>query len=281
MNEAAFSVEVQGDWLAGPWRTPCNNARHEAGTIHDDATAQAHGYRSGTVAGSIHMEQFAPLLLHALGPGWLERGALSLWFRAPSVDSEPVRALVQAQGTQRRVRMLTAQGLEVLEGSASATLDSHGAVRQHLAQSLPGAAPRMLAQVPVGWAVHGLPTRVAQAAIERRRHLLTEAVGDGVPLSAAVHAMRVYEPLLPLQLGAAVGLFGAIEWQWLAGPMKAEHNYLVDARVLDVGDSPRSEMLWCETTLRDAALGHAVARMLMLSRLLKASSPLWTETPAS
>jgi hypothetical protein len=286
MNALPFHVEPLDGWLCGPWRQPCNNASHEAGTIHDDHTAQALGLRGGTVAGSIHMEQFVPLLVHAFGDTWQQRGSMSLWFRAPTVDREPVRAMIdRGSGPQRSpqcsLRMLTRDDLEVLEGSATAALDTMGAVRQRMVALREGAPPRLLARVPVDWHASALPTSVPQADIDRRLPLLTEGDGRSVPMSAAVHAMRVYEPLLPIDALAAVGLFGAIEWQWHAGPMHAEHDYLVDAAVLAISDSPRSEMLWVESTLRDAASGQRVATMLMLSRLLKASSPLWNETNPS
>jgi hypothetical protein len=285
MNRAPFAVVAEAGWLCGPWRQPSNNSSHEAGTIHDDATAQSFGYRRGTVAGSIHMEQFVPLLQHALGNAWQQRGSMSLWFRAPSVDLEPVRAMIDAgSAPQRRLRLCTAQGLTVLEGTATAGPDAMGAVRQRLAQMRPGAPPRVLAPLPLDWRVSALPTRVPQADIERRAALLTEGDAQSVPMSAAVHAMRVFEPLLPIDMQGVVGLFGAIEWQWHAGPLQAEHDYFVDAAVLATGDSPRSEMLWTESTLRDpagAAGGRVVATMLMLSRLLKASSPLWNEKSPS
>src|SRR5580700_3440024 len=80
--------------LTGPVRTPRNLSAHATGSIHDDATATALGFRGGTVAGSIHMDQFPPLLLAAFGPRWFETGSLSLYFRHATTDGEPVRALL-------------------------------------------------------------------------------------------------------------------------------------------------------------------------------------------
>ena len=59
-------VERNGQ-LIGPYRRPRNLAQMQKGSIHDDATATKLGFRGGTVAGSIHMEQFPPILLRALG----------------------------------------------------------------------------------------------------------------------------------------------------------------------------------------------------------------------
>jgi hypothetical protein len=286
-----FTATEEAGWLVGPWRRPTNNSSHEAGTIHDDATARAHGFRSGTVAGSIHMEQFLPLLEARFGAGWQRTGSLSLCFRQASVDREPVQARIAlhpgADG-HTAVAMHTEAGQPVLDGTASASLDDDGAVRRWLRAAKPGATPRILRSLSVGFAARGLPTRVPAADIDRRLPIITEprpeftdATGfDGrvLPLSAAVHAMRVIEQRLPLAAGEFVGLFGAIEWQYLHGPVFAERDYTVQGRVLAIGDSPRTEMLWTETTLHDPTLGIDVARMLMLSRLLKASSPLWAES---
>jgi len=75
-------------------------------------------------------------------------------------------------------------------------------------------------------------------------------------------------------------MFGAIDWQYLNGPVFADYPYEVDGRVVAIGDSPKTEMLWYECTLRDPSTSQDIARMLMLSRLLKATSPLWHEAPA-
>ena len=83
----------EDDVITGPVRTPRNLAANVTGSIHDDATATALGFRGGTVAGSIHMDQFPPLLLDAFGPRWFETGSLSLYFRTATTDGEPVRAL--------------------------------------------------------------------------------------------------------------------------------------------------------------------------------------------
>jgi hypothetical protein len=47
-------------------------------SIPDDETATKLGMRGGTVAGSLHMEQFPPLLTHVLGRRWWQTGGLPL-----------------------------------------------------------------------------------------------------------------------------------------------------------------------------------------------------------
>ena len=287
-NLQPFAAWQEEGWICGPWRRPTNNSSHEAGSIHDDRTARELGFRSGTVAGSIHMEQFQPLLETVFGPAWLRQGQLSLWFREPSIDGEAVRAMVATSGGERRaVRMATAGGLQVLEGSACAGRDELGAVRMRLAALRREGEVRMLASLTQGFEAGGIPTRVPAEDVQRRLPIITEVlpgfsadapVGQAiVPLSAAVHAMRVFEERLPIERTGFVGLFGAIEWQWLNGPMFVDRAYEVSGRVLAVAESPRTEMLWTETMSWEPGTGREVARMLMLSRLLKDSSPLWNK----
>lgn len=264
-------------WCVGPWRRPINTSRDEAGTIHDDATAQRLGFAAGPVAGSIHFEQFAPLLCAVFGERWSRTGSLSLWFDTPAFDGQALQAAVDdGDALRRRVRLSRDDGSVIAHGSASVGIDDAGEVRQRMQRQPSGEPVRMLAAVRPGWRERGLPTRVIAADVLARRPLLTEPVADDeLPLSTAIHALRVYEPRLPIAPGTGIGLFGAIEWQWLHGPMRTEHDYEVAAQVLAVGTSPKSEMLWTEATVSDPAQGRDVARMLMVSRLLKQSSPLW------
>src|SRR5437588_12637267 len=89
-------VTTRDGVIAGPLRQSVNQAREMAGSIHNDAVASKLGFRGGTVAGSIHLELFPPVLLEAFGQRWFERGTLSINFKNATVDREPVRALVDA-----------------------------------------------------------------------------------------------------------------------------------------------------------------------------------------
>jgi hypothetical protein len=292
-NAAPFSTAQDAEWVCGPCRRPTNNSRHEAGSIHDDATARELGFRGGTIAGSIHMEQFEPLCVAMWGDEWLARGELSLNFRNASLHGEPVQAMLSRDEIvlptlrRRRARMLNANGTVVLEGSASfGAHDENAAVTVKLKEAAARTGvPRILASVPVGFAREGLATSVPQKDIDARLPIITEVspwFSDPskygytlAPLSASIHAMRVFEGALPMQTKDYVGMFGAIEWQYLRGPVFSDYPYLIDGRVVAISDSPKTELLWYECVMRDAARGHAVARMLMQSRLLKSSSPLW------
>ena len=70
-------------------------------------------------------------------------------------------------------------------------------------------------------------------------------------------------------------MFGAIELEFLDGPVFLDRDYRADGRVLALGDSPKTEVAWYESTIREASSGRRVARLVMMSRLLKASSRLW------
>ena len=76
--------------IVGPWRRPKNTSADEKGGIHDDDTAQDLGFQGGTIAGSIHMEQFPPLLVAHFGDAWWSQGGMSLYFKAATIDHEPV-----------------------------------------------------------------------------------------------------------------------------------------------------------------------------------------------
>ena len=53
--------------IVGEYRSPHNAAQSSKGSIHDDATASKLGFKGGTVAGSIHMDQFAPVVQQLYG----------------------------------------------------------------------------------------------------------------------------------------------------------------------------------------------------------------------
>src|SRR5215469_1576866 len=115
--------------LRGPVRAPVNlftgggRAGSRSLNIHEDETAQRLGFRGGTIPGSIHMHQFVPLLLEALGPAWFENGSLSLNFKNATVDREEVVAMVasppRTTDVQVAARMERADGTLVAIGTAS------------------------------------------------------------------------------------------------------------------------------------------------------------------
>ena len=77
-------------------------------------------------------------------------------------------------------------------------------------------------------------------------------------------------------VGDSVGLFGAIEIGFEKGPFMMNRDYHLESRVVCVGQSPQTEYVWYETDAFDY-LGDRVARLLIQSRAMKASSPAYQD----
>ena len=291
MSLFAARETEKGVW-AGPLRTPQNTAAHHKGSIHDDATAQKLGFRGGTVAGSLHMEQFPPLLTRLLGDAWWVSGGLSLYFRFATTHLEPVKCYAVAPRTcdnafkRIEVWMDHENGERIAEGSANVGgPDAQSALRQRISVTPPAGELRILANLDLARTTADAPVRVAQSTLDERVAVITEPCVEytadscwrraALPPSLAVQAMRAVEPGLLTRTGPVVGLFGAIEVQHLDGPLFVAEDYLARGRVLAVSDTPKTEYFWYESILADAATGRDRASMLMMLRFMKASSPLW------
>jgi hypothetical protein len=92
-----------------------------------------------------------------------------------------------------------------------------------------------------------------------------------------VHMMVQAQRSIDLDRATAVGLYGAIEVQHIAGPVFAEHEYELGGTILAIGQTPKTEYLWFETLMREPDGGREVASMLMMLRFMKASSRLWKD----
>jgi hypothetical protein len=283
-----------GVW-AGPLRAPRNSAADHKGSIHDDATAKKLGFRGGTVAGSLHMEQFPPLLERMLGPAWWQTGGLSLYFRFATTDRESVRCYaVTPRGAAARQRievwMDREDGERIADGSANVGgRDARSALQQRIAVVPPATELRILAGLQAGHACADVPVRIDSMVLAERLAVITEPLPHygaascwgrpALPPSLAVRAMRAVEPGLMAGIGLrsspVVGLFGAIEVQHLAGPLFIDQDYRARGRVLAVSDTPKTEFFWYESILADANSGSDCASMLMMLRFMKASSPRW------
>jgi hypothetical protein len=277
--------------LAGPWRRPRNTSADVRGSIHDDATAKDLGFRGGTVAGSIHMEQFPPVLLSAFGQRWFETGSLSTYFRNATTDGEPVRAFVRtpalgADAAQVDVWMEDEHGAQVLEGTASAGEPTGPSLlRAKLQEPRTAGELRLFAHLRAGANAGPVPTRLGPAVAAARQRVLTEPLpwyeaaspwgGPIVNPGLVVHMMRPIEAAMGLFRGKAVGLFGAIEVRHVNGPVFVGRDYEVLGTILAVGDTPKSEYVWYESAMREPGGSRDVASMIMMLRLMKASSSLW------
>ena len=287
-------ITEESGTLVGPMRRPVNSSANlGAGSIHDDATAQNLGFRGGTVAGSIHMDQFPPLLVQTFGPAWFETGSLSLHFRNATTDGEPVQASVERPAdttdSQTSVRMLREDGLLVAEGTASV---GRPGTPSHLSSiDLRPTDPSelvLLRDVKTGDALEEYEEAVDGAGLRARidSGRLTEPLdwytGDspwGGPIaypSAIVGLLwRRASRSFSRGMGGAVGLFGAIEVRHVDGPLFADRPYQVSGEVVAVGSSPKTEYVWFDS--HAAEDGRRVASMRMQLRWMKASSPKYQQ----
>lgn len=274
----------QDDLVIGPMLEPRNNARSAgAGSIHDDATAQKLGFRGGTVAGSIHMEQFPPLLTHIFGDEWWKTGGLSLYFRYATSDMEPVRCFAKKpDGSKANVWMEDSEGHLVAEGTAGiGGRDPESPLRLRIRDTPEPTELRILKDIKVGSKSDPVPTRIKQDVLDQRLEVITEPFElyrqqpAALPPSLMVRIMRAADgQILPRHKDMGVGLFGAIELQHLNGPVYAETDYLCTSEVLAVSETPKTEYIWYEAVLSEND-GTEVASMLMMLRFMKASSALW------
>jgi hypothetical protein len=298
-------VGQQDGFIAGPVRRPRNLFAHAAGSIHDDTTARALGFKGGTVAGSVHMDQFPPLLLAAFGDEWFKAGCLSLYFRHATADSDPVQAFVERPagpgttrvagmgppassrpGVQVRAWMTTAATTLVAEGTAS--IGRPAAASALFSRDLRPVDParlRILNAVRPGACLGDVEVTVhagrqqdiiARGAMTEPLPWYTGASPWGGPIASpsAVVDLLYSELMASLKasMGPHVGLFGAIEIRFHAGPVFLGRSYRVTGNVAAVSETPKTEVLWFDSQA-SAGNGPPAATMRMMLRQMKASSP--------
>jgi hypothetical protein len=276
--------------IVGEYRESINAANREGGGIHDDKVATKLGFRGGTVAGSIHLDLFPPLLLEAFGKEWFDRGSLSIGFKNATVSREPVRACLEGDGAHVRAWIERDDGMLVGDGTASAgDVAAPSALRALDLGAHAADAPRILAELRAG---DEIPTSTHHVSATRQRELLdhglvTEVLdwyhGDSPWGGAIVLPQQLVHVLYSTAVahigprvaktGGGVGLFGAIEIENVSGPLLLDREYDFGGRILAVGESPKTEYTWFEVTASDA--GTPVSRMLMQLRWMKASSELY------
>lgn len=274
----------------GEWRQPTNTSAQQKGGIHDDDTATNLGFRGGTIAGSIHMEQFPPLLVALFGDDWWRTGTLSLYFRSATVDQEPVRCFVTEKITQGKLHIASVwmekeDGTLIMSGTASCGgHDENSELRQKLSAIRPMTELRILADMKVGDEAGSQTTRISDASVDEQLVVITEPLdcytsneqfgGRVLPMTRVVNIFVPAENAIARTVKAPfVGLYGAIEIEFIRGPVFAETNYLAAGKVVGLTDSPKTEILWRDMMLTQD--GKPIARMLKMDRLMKNSSPLW------
>lgn len=281
------------DTITGPVRSPRNLAANIAGSIHDDATAASLGFRGGTVAGSVHMDQFPPLLLEAFGERWFETGSLSLYFRHATTDGEPVRAfLVRPDRGEpdAHVRAWAITGEDALVAEGTASVGNPTAASALHSRDLRPVEPselRILSAMKPGHVLgdyHGSVdaerqySAIRQGAMTEPLDWYTAATPWGGPIASPSAVVGLlYTRLLAdakEAMGAHVGLFGAIEVRFRHGPVFLDRSYRLTGEVAALSQTPKTEVLWFDSRALDDN-GDVVAQMRMMLRQMKQSSPLY------
>ena len=264
------------------FRSPRNSAAEVKGSIHDDATASKLGFRGGTVAGSIHMDQFVPGLLKFYGDAWFETGGMSLYFTKATTDGEEVKATVEAGAEHPRLTMHDVPGDQICEGTGSLGPDAGSELAKRIEAQEPAMPGRLriLGQIAVGDEHKDIPVRVEAEHLLKALETLTEplpAYRDHLVLPPS-HLIRLTHQVRKHTVGkagASVGLFGALETQQLAGPLKAGVDYVARTKMLKLTESPKTENAWYEVIVSDRRAD--VARVVYYLRFMKGSSPLWAQ----
>jgi hypothetical protein len=275
-------TETHPAWT-GEFRKPRNSAAEVKGSIHDDATASKLGFKGGTVAGSIHMDQFVPGLLELYGDRWFETGAMSLYFTQATVDSEAVRATIEPGEERARLTMHNEAGAQICEGTARLGRDPGSELAKRLAAQTPAEpdALRILKALKVGDENHEIPIRIEPDGLASYLERITEplpAYRDEhvLPPAQLVHLThQTRTAVLAKAVEPSVGLFGALEVEQIAGPLRAGVDYMARTKVLKLSESPRTENVWYEVIFTDTIGGPDLGRVLYLLRIMKGSSPLW------
>lgn len=278
--------------------TPRNLSADAKGSIHDDATATTLGFRGGTVAGDIHLDQFAGVLLEAFGNAWFETGSLSMYFMHATSDREPVEAFLDVpssslpmSNTQVAARMTTPEGIVVAEGTASCgTVTTPSALNARDRRGVDPSTLHMLRHVTIG---QPLDQQIRHAPAKQQHQRYEQGImtapldwyvadspwGGSIcsPLTMCQLMVAGVTHSIEEQCGDFVGMYGAIEIRHLNGPLFLDREYVITGRVLDVAETPKTEVLWYTTEAREAGreTSAPIASITMMTRLLKDSSPLY------
>lgn len=273
-------------------RHPRNYSMNAKGSIHDDDTALELGFRGGTVAGSIHLDQFGSICVEALGREWFEHGYVSLYFQQPTTDLEPVDAWIEGDAPQLAAGMTTPEGAVVAEGNVGIGNAPASALHARDRRGVDPSSLRMLAEVRRGQATDTLTVR--PDARGQRARISTGSITDDLswyadsspwggavssPLTSCQMLVSGVTDSIAASCGPFVGLYGAIEVRHLNGPVFLDREYVITGEVLDVSETPKTEVLWFRTQAREVggSPGDAVAECTMMTRLLKASSPRYRD----
>ena len=269
--------------LAGEYRTPRNAFQQAPGSIHNDAIASKLGFKGGTVPGSVHMDQFVPMLLQTYGERWFETGDISLYFTQATVDAEQVRAVLTPGEGRSRLTMYNEPGALICRGTASVQAPDSLSELSHVLQQQVAVDPsklRILGAYKVGDEVTGIPIRLEVEKLQDSLKRITEPHAlyterNVLPPSHMVSLSHQVRPRVLEKAGKSVGLFGALEVRQYRGPLHAGIDYVARTKMLKFSESPKAEAVWYDVVITDPKSGLDVACIQYFLRFMKASSALY------
>lgn len=303
-------IEEDDGILAGPARGPRQMLAvqdHDGhASIHDDATAQAIGFKGGTIEGPTHFSQFVPLAFSIWGERWLTHGCLSAHYRAPAFEGEQVRAYMrkpEEDADITEIWMIRDDGTEILRGTASVGPDfPTSALESRLASLKPLTDPVILADLRVGEIMPRTRVRMDfdqhmgplyPFTLSEKLKLITE------PSSLYTGTDDPYErPIIPLEMISVlsqytaredgptrrepvVGLFADQEIRLIDGPVYVGEDYEIERKVVFLSGSRRTESVWSRTTIYRPGTTHAVAEVLLNNAAIKETYAPYAEEYAA
>jgi len=278
---------IKDGFMWGELRQGVNRALNVKGSIHDDTTAQKIGMRGGTVAGTVHLDLFAPLIREIFGKTWFERGTLSMFYTYATLNKEPVRAIVEEPAEGRDDVLLEAR-VEMADGrlSEKGTVSIGDPDGQPYLQTIefknaPPEELRILSDVRVGDETGPKEVMTGEDAAREGLPYCEDTIdwysGESpwgepiVPLSHLWGLMSVQDN----RSFQAVPFFGATEFCMVNGPVKIGVPYRAVNKVICVGAGKKTEFFWIDGWLYERDSDTVVATMRHLNRLMKAGSPLY------
>ena len=258
-----------------------------SGSIHDDETAASLGFRGGTVPGDVHLNQFPPVLMEVFGFRWFEQGNLSLEFKNATVDGEEVQVFAEPrQGDENQVKvwMERNDGMLVAIGTAAMGDHSNSALQTVDRRESDPSKLKILNKLSPGLSLGEYDEFITS---DHQFDLFDLGLisdpldfyrtgshwGDVIACPSTLVQQMWGLPmagLRPLIPEGTVGLFGAIEVGHVNGPMVLNRQYRITSHVVSVGESPKTEYLWFDTSAHDEE-GKEVATFRMQLRFMKAT----------
>jgi hypothetical protein len=283
-------TEIKEGYIYGGWRRAVNAAIGAgSGSIHDDETARNLGMRGGAVVGTVHLNLFPPLILKTFGQRWFEKGSLSIYYTYAMLDGEQVRGIMgipaeAKQDVQVKAWAESQDGHTVGTGTIAVGEPAEPSYIQTI--ELKDAEPDELRILAGHKAGEELPSReviITQEMVDRSLKTITDTLdwykgdspwGGAIVPPSLMHRAMMINPERPEEV---VGFFGGTELRNINGPVKVNVPYRAGGKLACVGVSSKTEFYWVDVYLEELDSGKRVAEMRNMTRLMKASSPLYKE----